>query len=219
MRIQCLLADFQERGIQLWADGDRLRYRAPAGVLTDEDQTKLREYKPELVQHLARVKGSPELKYLRPPASYTEIRERGGVFWLESDGPRAAGDRGAIPSDLLELIRLIRDDFTRYLLAVEVCICLRHKLTELGGVVDWPGFANVCWTGFVETIVKFEMQGVGYSFAVVSVGDYAAAKVELSQLVSDDWHILRTWTESLNNCLQDYCVTLGTSILKLTMRT
>jgi pyochelin synthetase len=29
-----LLANLRKRGVELWADGDRLRYNAPKGVLT-----------------------------------------------------------------------------------------------------------------------------------------------------------------------------------------
>jgi amino acid adenylation domain-containing protein len=44
-----LLDEFRRRGIELWTEGDRLRYRAPAGALTSELAMKLREHKTELI--------------------------------------------------------------------------------------------------------------------------------------------------------------------------
>jgi amino acid adenylation domain-containing protein len=48
-----LLDEFRRRGIELWTEGDRLRYRAPAGALTTELVSKLREHKTELINCLA----------------------------------------------------------------------------------------------------------------------------------------------------------------------
>jgi pyochelin synthetase len=44
-----LVDEFRCRGIELWADGEQLRYRAPAGVLTPEFTIELKEHKAELI--------------------------------------------------------------------------------------------------------------------------------------------------------------------------
>ena len=48
-----LLDQFRRAGAHLWVDGERLRYRAPAGVITDEMLRSLREHKPEVLQILS----------------------------------------------------------------------------------------------------------------------------------------------------------------------
>jgi len=47
-----LVDEFRCRGIELWADGEQLRYRAPAGVLTPEFTIELKEHKAELIRYL-----------------------------------------------------------------------------------------------------------------------------------------------------------------------
>jgi pyochelin synthetase len=47
-----LVASLEGLGVQLWEDGGQLRFRAPAGVLTDERKARLRACKPELVEYL-----------------------------------------------------------------------------------------------------------------------------------------------------------------------
>jgi len=48
------LAQLEKRGIQLWAAGDKLHYRAPKQVLTEEIIRSLREHKQELMDILRR---------------------------------------------------------------------------------------------------------------------------------------------------------------------
>lgn len=52
MSLTAFLADLRSRDIQLWADGDRLRCDAPAGVLTPELQDQLRQRKNEILEFL-----------------------------------------------------------------------------------------------------------------------------------------------------------------------
>ena len=49
-----LLTDLRSRGVHLSPSGDRLRYRAPRGVLTDELLGQLRDHKAELLEELRR---------------------------------------------------------------------------------------------------------------------------------------------------------------------
>lgn len=48
-----IIDEFRRRGIELWTDGQQLRYRAPAGALTAEFATKLKDHKNELICYLA----------------------------------------------------------------------------------------------------------------------------------------------------------------------
>jgi amino acid adenylation domain-containing protein len=50
-----LLANLRKRGVELWADGDRLRYNAPKGVLTPFLRTELAECKSEILTILRRT--------------------------------------------------------------------------------------------------------------------------------------------------------------------
>lgn len=53
-----LLAYLQQRDIQLWAEGEKLRYNAPKGALTSEIRNELKEHKAELLSFLHTVKAS-----------------------------------------------------------------------------------------------------------------------------------------------------------------
>ena len=52
MNLQLFLADLYTREVQLWADGDRLRCKAPAGVLTPTLRDQLLERKNEILAFL-----------------------------------------------------------------------------------------------------------------------------------------------------------------------
>ena len=53
MSAAALLADLAAAGVVLWADGDALRYRAPAGTMTADRPDLLREHKTEIARLLA----------------------------------------------------------------------------------------------------------------------------------------------------------------------
>jgi thioesterase domain-containing protein len=50
--LSAFLADLRKRDVRVWADGDRLRCRAPAGVLTPELRQALQERKREILEFL-----------------------------------------------------------------------------------------------------------------------------------------------------------------------
>lgn len=50
---QSLVAQLRELDVELWLDGDQLRFRAPAGVMNDERVAALRSCKPEIVELLS----------------------------------------------------------------------------------------------------------------------------------------------------------------------
>jgi hypothetical protein len=49
MTLTALLGDLRRRGVELTADGDRLRFRAPVGALTQEERTALSDRKTEVL--------------------------------------------------------------------------------------------------------------------------------------------------------------------------
>jgi amino acid adenylation domain-containing protein len=63
-----LLTDLSQIGVELWVEGDRLRYRAPKGVLTEDLRTQLTENKAEILALLTTVQlkediSLPQLKF------------------------------------------------------------------------------------------------------------------------------------------------------------
>jgi hypothetical protein len=50
-----LLATLQQRGVELWMDAGRLRYRAPTGLLTAEDKVALAAVKEDIVRLLSQA--------------------------------------------------------------------------------------------------------------------------------------------------------------------
>lgn len=52
MSLDQLLAEAKRRGLRLWVEGERLRYEAPKGALTDDLLQQLRPYKSELMTRL-----------------------------------------------------------------------------------------------------------------------------------------------------------------------
>ena len=53
MNVSAILDDLYKRGVQLRIDGERLRWFAPVGVVTEIDLTALREHKAEVLATLA----------------------------------------------------------------------------------------------------------------------------------------------------------------------
>ena len=49
MNVSALLDGFKRRGVRLRVNGDRLRWAAPVGVVTEADLSALREHKAEVL--------------------------------------------------------------------------------------------------------------------------------------------------------------------------
>ncbi|HKH48535.1 MAG TPA: amino acid adenylation domain-containing protein, partial [Thermoanaerobaculia bacterium] len=109
-----VLALLRDRGVKLWAEGEKLRYSAPPGALTPELKTGIKERKAELLGflrqgHVARRSGAPSrieaARVERPPLSFAQQR-----LWLlhqlfpgsvEYNIARAVRLRGEVRVDLL----------------------------------------------------------------------------------------------------------------------
>src|SRR5262245_28392859 len=74
MTAQAILDDLTARGVRVWAEADRLKLDAPAGILTDEDKANLAAAKPELLAVLAPKAGIC-------PACKSELDHQGGDCW------------------------------------------------------------------------------------------------------------------------------------------
>lgn len=106
MTAAALLADLRRRGVELRAEGDRLRWRAPRGAVTPADLARLRAAKAELLRALAQ---DEELGLDSAPI--VEVRERTlravlvhsaryGEAWLVVDPcmlPKLALEEGGRP--------------------------------------------------------------------------------------------------------------------------
>lgn len=77
-----LIQRLHDAGVTLSVDGDRLRYRAPVGALTDELRAALSELKPDLVY---------------------EFHERAGILEYDARLPRDEAERRAADTVLRPL--------------------------------------------------------------------------------------------------------------------
>ncbi|HEX6292330.1 MAG TPA: condensation domain-containing protein [Herpetosiphonaceae bacterium] len=99
MTVATFLDDLRHKGVQLWADGDRLRYRAPQGVLTAELLTALAEHKAAILtllrdgndapQHgaLPQIEPDPGTRY--EPFPLTDIQQ---AYWIGRMGSLELGN-------------------------------------------------------------------------------------------------------------------------------
>jgi hypothetical protein len=58
MTASALLADLTRRGVRLEVKGERLKWRAPSGQISEADKAAIRTHKPELL-HLLRANACP----------------------------------------------------------------------------------------------------------------------------------------------------------------
>ena len=77
-------------GVELWVEGDRLRYSAPKGIVTDDVLTELKQRKTEIIDLLRAAQGAGKVTAVRRealmPLSFAQQR-----IWfldeLEPDNP------------------------------------------------------------------------------------------------------------------------------------
>ncbi|MFD3581562.1 MupA/Atu3671 family FMN-dependent luciferase-like monooxygenase [Streptomyces sp. NPDC058683] len=76
MKVVELLRRLREAGIEVWAEGEKLRFSAPPGAFTEELRTALREHREEALDLLRRAAAGPVAADALTPA------ERGGALPL-----------------------------------------------------------------------------------------------------------------------------------------
>lgn len=64
MKLHQLLSELSQQGVQLWAEGDKLRLRAPKGVLTAQQRSSITQLQPELLRLLQQGKLEEEAHFL-----------------------------------------------------------------------------------------------------------------------------------------------------------
>ena len=129
-----LLAHLRHLDIQIWAEGDRLRFRAPSGALSDELRAALAEHKTALLAFLRQAQGPAE-ETARPiprlpadgplPLSFGQQRlwfldqlEPGNPrynmpFAMRLDGPLDPGALGRALSEIVRRHAVLRTSFTQ----------------------------------------------------------------------------------------------------------
>jgi hypothetical protein len=75
MTAAALIDELTARGVHLWVEDDRLKFKAPAGELTDEDKARLTEHKADLLALLAGNSAKPEPMCEGTPPYLTEGNE------------------------------------------------------------------------------------------------------------------------------------------------
>ena len=93
MTAAALVKDLRKLGVELWAEGDRLRYRAPNGVLTEIHRRAVAERKSEILELLANPNGFVERSSLPEIKKEEERRYEGfalneiqQAYWLGRGG-------------------------------------------------------------------------------------------------------------------------------------
>ena len=113
-----ILTEFRLRGVQLWLENDQLRYKAPEGLVSQEDLSRLRFHKAQLLTLLAEEYRAAEVLRSttgnRYPLSYSQrshwntfnlkdrpaVRQIASATWL-----RGKLDKDALEGAIRELVR------------------------------------------------------------------------------------------------------------------
>ncbi|MDJ0836306.1 MAG: amino acid adenylation domain-containing protein [Acidobacteriota bacterium] len=76
-----LLSDFRRKGIKVWAEGEKLRFKAPKGALTPELKARLRDHKAQIIAFFKEAEGAaaqapivPVPREGNPPLSFAQQR-------------------------------------------------------------------------------------------------------------------------------------------------
>lgn len=97
MNAQEILTDLQSRGVEITADGDKLRIRAPRGTITPEFRERLAASKPDIIAALA-MPARPELERIcrRAVRDYPDVdADRLLAFLNEAQDPAWTTERVA----------------------------------------------------------------------------------------------------------------------------
>ena len=121
MTVDQLLAELRHKNIQLWLDGDRLRYRGPESAMTSDLLARIRGHRDAIVEHLRDAQSSGPLPRLRSrsqeqcvPLSYAQRPlwfldklETGNASYHLPSAFRLRGllDRSALEHAFREIIR------------------------------------------------------------------------------------------------------------------
>ncbi len=135
MNVDALLWDLTKLEVTLTVDGGQLRYKAPAGVISDEIKAAIKEHKAEILAHLQRPRYDDKTAYvlwLTDPrrdlqadswlweqvllAAYAESSDEPDTVWASLHGLRCLGARLKPTNNSGRGVRLVTegiDDYAR----------------------------------------------------------------------------------------------------------
>jgi hypothetical protein len=90
-----LLADLRRRGVELFLDAGKIRYRAPRGVLSDADRAAVAAHRAELLEQLSVVWAPPTGGETRSPHSPEADTALARVLGDLAEARRRQADRPA----------------------------------------------------------------------------------------------------------------------------
>ncbi len=101
-----LIDHLVDRGIEIAVDGDKLRWRAPAGTVTDEDIALLREHKHDIIAAHKPTHPTPAEfdgwldEQIDIARRHDEFEERAAILEYEAGLTRAEAERQAAAETL-----------------------------------------------------------------------------------------------------------------------
>jgi amino acid adenylation domain-containing protein len=127
VRIETLLSEIALQGVELWFEGDRLRFRAPKGALNADQRSRLSANKAEVVAHLRREAAASRTMF---PQSFSQR----SLWFLHCQAPESTAYHVAFPVRILSPLQV---DALRH--AVQALVD-RHAIlrTTYGYVEDAP---------------------------------------------------------------------------------
>ena len=185
MNVGELLADLTRRQVELWCEGDRLRYRAPEGSLTPDLRAAVAEYRSELIALLSARHGGradqltvvPDPFHRYDPFPLTDIQQ---AYWMGRNGAFELGNVACHSYSEFEFKGL---DLARFNRAWQRLI-ERHDMLRM--IVLPDGRQQIC-----ASVPRYEIAALdlrGQSEATLAAG-LAAVRGEMSHQVlpADRW--------------------------------
>ncbi|MEM7537975.1 MAG: amino acid adenylation domain-containing protein, partial [Chloroflexota bacterium] len=80
--IDVLFTELHQQGIMLWIEGEKLRSRAPKGVVTDEMREEIKERKRELIQFLSQASHAHTSIPIAPPSARLQLSFAEERLWF-----------------------------------------------------------------------------------------------------------------------------------------
>lgn len=145
-----LLADIRSRGAVFRAEGDRLRWKAPRGALTDYDRQALAAHKPEILELVAitgfdaRLYDTAARRPWEPTFAWSDVPPGATVpiwaeEWEQPDGTSwARAPHGCVPESSPDRASVLREplSYSTKITGLEELKALASVETDLEEVTD-----------------------------------------------------------------------------------
>jgi len=96
--IEALLQEIALQGVELWFEGDRLRFRAPKGALNADQRSQLSAHKAEVVAHLRAEAAESRVTF---PQSFSQR----SLWFLHCQAPESTAYHVAFPVRILGAVQ------------------------------------------------------------------------------------------------------------------